>query len=64
MSDPLKALIGMQNAVRDMAEAAEQVAQVAKDADESAIAFAAFMLRESLLAYGKAVAEYMKESRG
>lgn len=57
--EAIKMLLSLQHAIRDMADAAEQVAKVAQDSDEAGIAFAVLMLRESLLAYGKAVNDYV-----
>lgn len=64
MSEHLRVLFEMQKAVREMADASEQVAQIAKANNETGIAFAAHMLRHSLLAYSKAVAAYMKKTGG
>lgn len=57
--EAMKMLISLQHAIRDMAGAAEQVAEIAQDTDASGVAFAVLMLRESLLAYGKAVNDYV-----
>jgi len=64
MGDRIKALVEIQKSARDMADAAERVAQIAKASDESGLAFAAFMLQASLLSYMKAVSAYMKKTSG
>lgn len=51
-------LMRIHSAVRDMAEAAEQAAEVTEKSGASGIAFALHMLRESLLAYSTAVSDY------
>lgn len=59
--EDLRLLVGSQEATRSMAEAAEGLAQIASSNGEKGLAFAAHMLRESLLAYDKAVTDYAKK---
>ena len=51
-------LLGINKMVRDLADHAEIAAEQSQELGADDIAFAALMLRESLLAYGKAVTQW------
>lgn len=51
-------LLNSANTVRNLADSAEAAAEQSRELGEDDLAFAALMLRESLLAYGKAVTDW------
>lgn len=53
-----KKLVVMNQTIRSLADTIAEAATFADDADEKGLAFACHMLKESLLAYSKAVNRY------
>ena len=57
--ETLQRMLEMQHALRSVAEAAEMQAELAKATGADGLAFATFMMRESLLVYSKELSKFV-----
>jgi poly(A) polymerase Pap1 len=57
----LKNLLEMQQKLRDVVESSEMQGRLANDAGAKGFAFAAYMLRESLLVYSGELSHFVEE---
>lgn len=60
-ADAIRRLLAVENSVRTLADASEEVADAAKQAGANGLAFALLMVRESILIYGKEAAKWTRK---
>jgi len=62
--DVLQRMLQMQHGLRTVAEAAEAQGRLAKETGAEGLAFAVYMLRESILIYSKELSKWVTEYIG
>lgn len=60
-AEAIRRLLAVENSVRTLADASDEVAIAAKEAGANGLAFSLYMVRESILVYGKEVAKWTKK---
>lgn len=60
----LRKLLDMQHSLRNVVEAAEMQADLAKSTGDDGFAFAIYMLRESLMIYSRELSKYVSKHIG
>lgn len=61
-ADAIRRLLAVENSVRSLADASEATAEAARESGATGLAFALFMVRESVLIYGKEAAKWTKKT--
>ena len=60
-ADAIRRLLAVENSVRALADASQEVADAATEAGATGLAFSLFMVRESILVYGKEAAKWTRK---